>query len=252
MITDQNNCSQQEQLKNFLLKHSAILGFDVQDLISIEQIINVVANHIELNMEFCKIIFPDKELDSVSPIRISQVLRNFFSSDFSKSFFCTHKIDSSYGYNLQVSIFKPDIDFKSIADDYALQNQKFKTIIFSIFAANQAPVAVKDLIKQLEDIFNTDQDLRISLKNVLLKLTVKNSNLEEKVCLEAGDTVRYLRKMGDLEEIGTEYKNLFFRLKSTASILYSSQTLSVQTHNPYQESYAQHKENLYKPTTPSL
>ena len=251
MIADQNN-TQQEQLKNFLLKNSAILGFDLQKLIFIEQIINIISAHIELNMEFCKIIFPDKNLEFVSTLRISQVLRKFFSSDVSKDVFGSYEIKSPSGYDVQIFISKANIDVKTIADDYAWQQQKFKTIVLSIFEGSTTPIAVKDIINILECILNDNQSLKISLKNILLKLIVKNANLEEKVCLMPGDIVRYLRKIDCLEQVGTEYKNLFFRLNSTTPILYSYQTYtSVDTHNHYAES-TQNQEDLYKKIKPSL
>lgn len=252
MITDQNNCSQQEQLKNFLLKNSSMLGFNAENLISIEQIINIIANSIELNMEFCEIISPNKEIESVSSIRISQVMRNFFSSEFSKNFFCVYKIDTTCGYTLKIAIYKPDFDAKSIVDEYALQHQKFKKIILSIFENNQSPLAVRDLIKQLEDRFNDNLELRMSLKNVLLKLSAKGANLEEKLCLMPGDIVRYLCKMDDLEQVDTEYKNVSFRLISKVPILYSEQKLAVRVHTPYQEFPVDDHKDLYKSVAPKL
>lgn len=251
MIADQNN-TQQEQLKNFLLKNSAILGFDVQKLISIEQIINIIADHIELNMEFCKIIFPDQNVYIVSTLSISQVLRKFFSSDFSKDVFGSYEIKSPSGYNLQIFISKANLDVKAIADDYAWQQQKFKIMVLSIFEGSTTPIAVKDIITTLESLLNDNQSLKISLKNILLKLIAKNANLEEKVCLMPGDIVRYLRKIDCLEQVGTDYKNLFFRLNATTPILYYYPTYtSVDTHNPYAAS-TQNQEDLYKQIKPSL
>lgn len=149
-------------------------------------------------------------------------------------------------------IAESNLDVETIADDYALQQQKFKIMVLSIFQDSKAPIAVKDIITTLEYMLNDNQRLKISLKNVLLKLIVKNSNLEEKICLMPGDIVRYLRKMDCLEQVGTEYKNLFFRLNSTTPILYSYQTYtSVHTHNPYTESN-QNQEDLYKQIKLSL
>lgn len=247
MITDQNNCSQQEQLKNFLLKNSSTLGFDVQNLISIERIIHVIASNIELNMQFGAIIFPDKEIDSVSLTRISQVIRNFFLSEFSKNFFCVYKIDAICGYNLKIGIYKPDFDAKAILDDYDLQHQEFKKIVLSIFATNPTPLALKDFITQLEYILNNDPKLKVSLKNVLLKLSAKSANLEDKVCLMPGDIVRYLRKIDGLEQVGAEYKNVSFRLIAPVPILYSDQKLPAsRVHTPYQDALFDEQKDLCK------
>lgn len=149
-------------------------------------------------------------------------------------------------------IAESNLDVETIADDYALQQQKFKIMVLSIFQDSKAPIAVKDIITTLEYMLNNNQRLKVSLKNVLLKLIAKNSNLEEKVRLMSGDIVRYLRKMDCLEQVGAEYNNLFFRLNATTPILYSYQTYtSVHTHNPYTES-TQTQEDLYKQIKPSL
>ena len=230
MLTNEKQ-EQLKQLKMFFLNQSTNFGFLSDKPITLLDIINKILEDPAINMLFCKIIFPDLgNITVFHRIWIEQALKEFLLSEQCKEIFELQTIQTIDGESTCIKLMPTRIDQG--------QFQLLEMVVRNIIKENAYPVSI--LKSEIENILNLDQELKIYLQPILVRLIGKNKNFEEKTCLMTGDLVRFLRRMKSLKSWKDSNSGEIYFALTPLKPLYNNQQpamlFAYLQHNNYTES----------------
>lgn len=225
----------QEQLKMFFLNQSTNFGLLSDQYITLFDIISKILQDCTINMLFSKIIFPDLGNVMVSHRGwIEEVLKEFLLSNQCKEIFELQMIQNTDGEATCIKLIPSQLKKEQF---HRLEDVILKDII------GENMCSVSKIKSELEDKLNRERELKLYLKPILIRLIGKDKNFEEKICLMAGDLVRFLRRIKSLESWkDSNSGEIYFALTPT-KLLYNNQQLMLSAYLQHNTFAVEHQQN---------